>query len=253
MNNEQSRYFYGVMATQQRQELGPIGIGGRGDMVYTLPYKDIAAIISPSPITKYEVSRENTITHAKVLDKAAEESTVLPVKFCTIAESENAIIEKVLKSRYQEFIDLIKEMSDKIELGVRVLWKDMDAIYAELVDENSDMKALKTALLKEKDEQKRYAGRVKIGEMVQKALEARKTREGEELMEVLKPLSVRWKENPLYGDKNLLNAVFLAIREKEKYFDEKISYLEEMYGAKQQLKYTRSLVPYNFVEVVIRW
>lgn len=253
MNNAEGRYLYGILADGEKKELGPIGIGDRNDLVYTLPYQDIAAVISCSPVVKYPVTRDNALAHAKVLDRSVEEGTVLPVKFCTIAESEGAIIEKVLKGRYQEFVDLLKEMSDKMEFGIRALWRDKDAIYAEIVEEHKDIKALKQKLLKEKDKQKRYAGAIKVGELVEKALAEKKQREGTELLEALKPLSLKWKENSLYGDTNILNTAFLTFRERESAFDEKVHSLGEKYGEKTNLKYTSSLVPFNFVEIVIHW
>jgi hypothetical protein len=253
MSNGEGCYFYGVLAANDRREFGPIGIGGRGDLVYTLPYQDIAAIISHSPIVKYQVTREHTMTHAKVLDKAVEEGTVLPVRFCTIAENEEAIVEKVLKPRYQEFVDLLRKMEGKIELRVRARWPHMDAIFAEIAGENDDIKSLKATLINEKNVQKKRAGMVKVGEMIQKELEEKKRREAEELLEVLIPLSLEWKENQIYGDMNLVNAAFLVVKEKEADFDRAITDLENKYGTRKQLKYTRSLVPYNFVEIVVHW
>lgn len=253
MNNNEGCYFYGVLATNDRQELGPIGIGGRGDLVYTLPYQDIAAIISHSPIVKYPVTRENMLTHAKVLDTAVAEGTVLPARFCTIAENEEVIMEKVLKPRYQEFVDLLKKMEGKVELRVRARWPKMDAIFAEIAEEDSDIKALKAELLEETNAQRKRAGMMRVGEMIQNDLEEKKRREAEELLEVLIPLSLEWKENQIYGDMNLVNAAFLVLKEKEADFDNVVSDLESKYGTRKQLKYTRSLVPYNFVEIVVHW
>lgn len=253
MNNEEGRYLYGILADGEKKELGKSNIGGREDLVYTLPYQDIAAVISCSPIVKYPVTRDNALAHARVLDRAVEEDTVLPVKFCTIAESENAIIEKVLKDRYQEFVDLLKEMSDKVEFEIRALWGHKDAIYAEIVEGHKEIKELKEKLVKEKDQQKKYAGSIKVGELVQKALEEKKKREGTELFEALKPLSLKWKENQLYGDMNILNTAFLTLRERESAFDEKVHSLGEEYGERTHLKYTSSRVPFNFVEIVIHW
>ena len=126
---EEGQYIYGIIAANQRQEFGPIGIGERGDVVYTLPYQNLAAIVSRSPIVKYAVTRDNSIAHVKVLEKAMEQYTILPVRFCTIAEKEEISVEKVLKNRYQEFTDLIGEMEGKIELGVRARWTNLDAIF----------------------------------------------------------------------------------------------------------------------------
>lgn len=253
MSNGEGYYLYGILGTGGRQEFGPIGIGERGDVVYTLPYQDIAAIVSRSPIVKYPVTRANTMAHAKVLDRVVEEGTVLPVRFCTISEEESLIIEKVLQPRYQEFVDLLRRMEGKLELRVRARWPDMDAIFAEVVEENKDIKSLKEELLHEKDAQRKRAGMVKVGEMIQSDLEEKKKREAQELLEALKPLSLEWRENQIYGDMNLINVAFLVAKEKEADFDKKVADLDNTYGKRKQLKYTRSLVPYNFVEIVIHW
>ncbi len=251
MSNAEGSYIYGIIATSERREFGAPGIGERGDIVYTLPYQNLAAIVSRSPIVKYAVTRDNSLAHARVLDKALEEYTVLPVRFCTIAEKEEIIVEKVLKARYHELLDLIGGMEGKVELGVRVRWTDLDAIFAEIVAENTEIKAIKEVLLSEKNAQKQYAGKIKIGQLVQKALEEKKNREAEELLAALRPFSLAWKKNQLYGDMNVVNAAFLVAKEQERKFDREIQELEEAYGARKKLKYVGPMAPYNFVEVVI--
>jgi hypothetical protein len=253
MDKEEGRYIYGIIGANHRQEFGPIGIGGRGDVVYTLPYQDVAAIISCSPIVKYPVSRENTITHAKVLEKVVEKYTVLPVRFCTISENEEVIVEKLLKARYQEFIDLLRTMYNKVELGLRARWKDLNAIFAEIAEKNKAIKTLKAEILSETNEQRKYANSIKVGELVQKALAEKRKREAEELLEALRPLSLDCKEMQFYGDMNIVNAAFLVEREKEQYFDQKVNELESYHNNRKQLKYTSSIVPYNFVNIVVHW
>ncbi len=251
MSNGEGCYIYGIIATDQRREFGPIGIGARGDVVYTLPYQGLAAIVSRSPVVKYAVTRDNSMAHARVVEKAMEEYTILPVRFCTIAETEETIVERVLKARYQEFMDLLGGMVGKIELSVRALWTNLDAIFAEVVAENKEIQSIKEALLLEKNAQKQYAGKIKIGQLVQKALEEKRKREVEDLLEALKPFSLDCKENRIYGDMNLVNAAFLVDREQERAFDRKMQELEEVYGARKKLKYIGPVAPYNFVEVVV--
>lgn len=246
-------YIYGIISTRQEQEFGPIGMGERGDLVHTVHYQELTAIVSASPIIKYAVTRANSMAHIKVLEMAMQNYTVLPVRFCTIAENREIIIEKVLQARHQEFVDLLAEMEGKIELGVRTRWTDLQAIFAEVVEENKDIKTIKEALLSEKNEQRKYAGKIKIGQLVQKALEEKKKREARELLEALKPLSLDHKENQIYGDMNIVSAAFLITREQEDAFDLKMQELEKNYGTRKQLKYIGPVVPYNFVEVVVNW
>jgi Gas vesicle synthesis protein GvpL/GvpF. len=253
MNSGEGRYLYGVITSNQRQEFGPIGIGARGDTVYTLPYRDLTAIISHSPIEKYAVSRENLLAHSKTLEKVAEAYTVLPVRFSTIAADESAIVDKLLKSRYQELTDLLKSMEGKLELGIRARWENSEAIFAELVEENKEIKELKAATLKEKNQQKRYANQIKIGELVQNALEEKRRRERIVLIDAIKPLSLDYKEMQIYGDMNIVSVAFLVNREQEASFDQKIGELRQAYEPRTQLKYTISAVAYNFVELVVTW
>ena len=253
MSNEEGYYIYGIIATDQRREFGRIGIGERRNVVYTLPYQGLAAVVSQSPIVKYAVTRDNSMAHARVVERVMQEYTILPARFCTIAREEEAIIEKVLKARYQEFIDLLGKMDGKIELGVRARWTDLDAIFVEVVEEHKEIQSMKEALLREKSEQKKYASKIKIGELVQKALEDKKKREKEELIAALKPFSFDCKENIIYGDMNLVNAAFLVTKEMEPAFDHRIQELEATYGERKKLKYVGPVAPYNFVEVVVNW
>jgi Gas vesicle synthesis protein GvpL/GvpF len=67
MSKSEGYYIYGIIGTSQGQEFGPIGIGERGNVVYTLPYQKLAAIVSKSPLVKYAVTRDNSMAHIKVL------------------------------------------------------------------------------------------------------------------------------------------------------------------------------------------
>lgn len=252
MNNE-GKYLYAIIEINEPLEFGALGIGGRGDRVYTVHYKDLAAVVSSSPIVKYPVSRENTLAHQKVLEKVMEKFAVLPVRFCTIAEHEGDIKEKVLKARYKEFKNLLSEMKDKIELGVRAIWTDVEKIFAEIVEENKDIKHLKEKVAKETSLAKRRAGMMKVGEVVKETLERKKEKEARELLAALKPFSVDFKENKVYGDRNIFNAAFLVEKIKEKEFDQKINRLEKELGERTKLKYFGPVPPYNFVEVVVVW
>jgi len=252
MNNE-GKYIYGIINSEKREKFDLWGIGKRGDTVCTLGFRDIAAVISNSPIVKYPVTRENTMAHQKVLEKVMEKHTVLPVRFCTIAEEESLIEEKVLKARYEEFKNLLSQMKDKIELGVRALWPNVPGIFEEIVKENKEIKRLKEKALKSQSEQESYAGRIKIGELVEEALKAKKEKEKRMLLEALKPLAEDIRENRVLGDRNFFNTAFLVKKQREKQFDKKMAELEEKYGPRVKFSYIGPVPICNFVEIAITW
>ena len=249
----EGKYLYAIIEAAEPQEFATRGIGGRGDKVYTIHQAGLVAVVSSSPIVKYPVTRDNMVAHQKVLEEVMKKFTLLPVRYCTIAEDEEKIKEKVLKARAEEFKDLLEKMKGKVELGVRAFWTDMEAIFTETIEENLPIRQLKDLLVKETNIQRQYAGKIKIGQMVQKALEEKKKKEADELLEILKPLSLDFRENRVLGDMNLVNAAFLVAKEREPEFDQKMRDLEKVYGERKKLKYIGPVPPYNFVEVVVTW
>jgi len=256
---EEGKYIYCVVGTRDKKNFGPIGIGGRGNEVYTLCHEDLAAIISDSPVIKYPISRENTLAHQRVMEEVMKYYTILPVKFGTIAETRNEIPpgentrERVLKGRYEELQGLLEAMNNKVELGVKVLWTDMKVIFGEIVDENNEIKRLRNWIVKRPASQTRDI-KIKLGEMVQSALERKKSREEKVMLDALKKISVDHRTNRVFGDKMILNAAFLVEADrKEKEFDNLVNKLSIKYKERTKLKYVGPSPPCNFVELIITW
>lgn len=256
---EEGKYIYCIIGTNEERNFGPIGIGGRDDEVHTVCYRDLAAVISGSPIIKYSICRENTLAHQVVMEKVMRDCTVLPVRFGTIAEGkdgvapEERIREKVLKERHGEFKDLLKKLDNKVELGVKALWTSMEVVFGEIVEENKQIKRLKQKILAAKSSTQTHADTVAIGEMVKSALEAKKDKEGKEILDALKKFSVDFRTNKTFGDKMVMNAAFLVDKVQEKQFDEEIDKLEARYGGRIKFKYVGPVPPCNFVEIVVTW
>lgn len=255
---EEGKYIYCIAEIDGERHFSPMGIGGRGDEVSTVCYRDIATVISNSPIKKYSISRENALAHQLVMEEVMKHYTILPVRFGTIAEDkddvgpEERIREEVLRERYTELKDLLEKMDNKIELGMKALWKDMDMIFKEIVDEHGEIKRLQEKIA-DKSPEKTYAQRIKVGEMVKSALEAKKDKEGREILDLLKRISVDHHANNTFGDRMIINTAFLVEADKEKEFDDSIDELTTKYDRKIKFKYVGPVPPCNFVEITITW
>ena len=68
-NQREGGYIYCIIGDDEEREFAYPPIGDQEKGVYGVSFQDIAAVISPSPIMKYPISRENTMTHQKVLEK----------------------------------------------------------------------------------------------------------------------------------------------------------------------------------------
>lgn len=248
---EEGKYIYCIIGTNEGRNFGPIGIGNRSDVVSTIGYQDLSCVISNSPMTKYVISKENMMAHEKVIEEVMKDYTVLPVRFCTIATCAEEVRD-LLRNRGVEFKSLLKDMDNKVELGLRAWWKNMDTIFPEIVDEHKEIKKLKQKIVS-KHPKEAHPQSIKLGEMVKSALEAKKEREGKEILDALKRISFDCRTNELVGDKMIVNAAFLVDKGREKEFDNRVDELTEKYDERLKFTYVGSAPPFNFVNIIVKW
>ncbi|MFH1437353.1 MAG: GvpL/GvpF family gas vesicle protein, partial [Pseudomonadota bacterium] len=127
-----------------RLSFGSKGIGERGDEVYTVCHHGIAAVLSDSPIRRYEVSRDNLIPHELVIEEVMRKHAVLPARFGTIAEGEEKI-KRILEKEHDRFSGLLKYIEGKKELGLKAMFKK-DNIYTDIIEKNKDIRKMKQTL-----------------------------------------------------------------------------------------------------------
>jgi hypothetical protein len=249
--SSETRYIYAIIATDEDKQFGPIGIGSRNDEVFTQRYKDIGAVVSSSPVVQYPVSRVNTLAHQRVLERVMAEHSLLPVRFGTIADDANQILDKVLIARYAEIRDRLTYVNDKIELGLKVLRTDASVMFRDIVNENREIRRLRDRMAEKKGAVQR--DQVKLGEMVKKALDHKRKKTEKDILSLLLPLSVEHRMNSVFGDLMITNSAFLIYKHQESAFDKAVNDLAETHAEQLTFKYVGPVPPCNFVEMSIVW
>jgi hypothetical protein len=246
---QEGQYIYCIVGTSEARNFGPIGIGDRGDPVTTIAYKDLGAVVSSIPMTKYVVSKETMISHEKVIEAVMKDHTLLPVRFYTVAPNAEEI-RSLLRRRYLEFKKLLRELDNKVELGLKASWRDINAIFQELASESGEKKGLRIRLT---NCSAKEAGQDKdaVSRMLKQALEHKKAKEREALLQPLRQLSSDSCLNMIYGDDMLMNAAFLVDRSREKEFDGEVEELAARYNGRIEFKYVGPAPPYSFVNIVV--
>jgi len=249
MSNE-GKYIYGIIRHTGPVAFGSIGIGGRGDQVYGINFKDISAVVSNSPIIQYDARRVHMIAHQKALEEVMKKFTVLPVRFSTISEQDDdSGILKILEKEYKKFNDLLDKMDGKKELGLKILAHEAP-VYESIIEKYDEIRNLRDKLINLPPDKTHYQ-RMKIGEMVVVALKTETENYKQMILNILKPLSVDIKINDNYGEMMILNVAFLIKNIEEAAFDEALNKLDAQYGHLMTFKYVGTLPPYNFVNLTI--
>lgn len=241
------KYVYCVIHANKSLNFGPLGIGIEPAEVHTVNFKDIAAVVSDTPIAVHEPTRANVLAHERVNETVMRDHTVIPMSFGTVFKTRDDIHE-LLRSAYDAFKDVLVKMEDKLEFGLKVLW-DRDLIVKELETENEDIRRLKSEITLQKGST--YFARMQYGRLVDGALQSRSERYVQEIFDALRPVSVASRANRPIGDRMIMNAAFLVRRDKEVDFDAIVKRIGAKYD-KLTFKYTGPWPPYNFVNIRLK-
>jgi len=245
------QYLYAIIACAEPREFKARGIGEHGDPVHTINYRRLAAVVSNSPNVAYENSRRNLMAHTLVLEEVMEQFSLLPVRFGTIAPDAEAVAARLLASRYGEFTELLEEMRDRIELGLKAFWYEGVA-FDEVVRENETIRRMRDAL-NGRSLEETYYERIRLGEEVEKALARKRARDEEAILCRIRPLVHKTRTNKVISDRMVVNAAFLVDRQHGPEVDHVVRKLDEEFNDQLMFKYVGPVPPYNFVNIVVNW
>jgi hypothetical protein len=241
------KYVYCIIQSTNPDSFGSIGIGVEPGEVYTIGYKDIAAVVSDSPIEVYDPTRENVLAHERVNETVMHAHTVIPMSFGTVFKTADDIVE-LLRSAYGAFRDVLQKMENKLEFGLKVLWNP-DEIIRDVEKADESLRLLREEILKERGST--YFARMQYGRMVDSMLQERSEFFVGEIFGSLRAVSIASRANKPIGERMIMNAAFLVSRDQEAEFDTKVKAIGSSFP-QLTFKYTGPWPPYNFINIRLK-
>lgn len=264
LRDDRRIYLYCLISSEKDQPLSAKrlktrGIGENGRPVYTVHFEDLAFVVSDCDGLRYDATRESTLCHQKVIEEVMDRGfNPLPVKFGTIATASRVSttderIRRVLKRRFGEFQGLLRDMEDKVEVGLKVFWK-RERLFADIISKYRQLRLLRDRIASRPSSGLAWRDeRIQLGAMVNNAIEDKRDREAPLLIRPLRPIAYDYKTNKIMTDTMVLNGAFLLYRKQLAEFDAAVNELDETYGDRMKFNYVGCLPPFNFIEVVIHW
>jgi Gas vesicle synthesis protein GvpL/GvpF len=213
--------------------------------VSTVESDDLAAIISPAGGEDEASVRDSVMAHARVLEAAIESAPVIPMRFGMVFPDEDTVRTDLLEARHDELVRWLDKLEAHVQLVVKVTYHE-DAMLREIVEGDREIARLREATRGSEDAST-YNDRVRLGELVNAAIEQRRQRDGMEILERLNPLAVASATEQPEKEFMVLNAPFLVERSRLSEFD---ATLEEIASERLDRMHFRLLGPmpaYHFV------
>jgi hypothetical protein len=243
-------YVYCIIESAEPRSFGKIGIGGRGDEVYTVHHEDLAAVVSRSLLMVYDPTRENALTHEHVNEVMIDNNfTPVPMSFGTLFKTEDDTKE-FLKDTYKELRDVLRKMKDKLEFGLKINW-DRESVLVEVERDYEEIRRLKTEI-ETNQQSSTYFARMQLGRLVEQALAEKSEAYVREIYASLQDSVIASRSNKVIGDRMIMNAAFLVARDQASQFDKKVQEIGRRFEGKLSFKYTGPWPPYNFVTIRLK-
>ena len=215
---------------------------------FAIVHNGLVAIMSAESKERYPISRKNLIAHKNMVEQVIRLTPALPVRFNTVAPSLAIVKSRLLTEKAPDLLEKIKTIEGRIEISVRATWLDEQKLLERVLAEEAPITALRDAL---QNGSASHQERIRLGQMVERAILARRDQLGAKLEAYLRPLVEQLSLGTL-PEGVVANLSLLLPEEQFEAVEEAIY----SFDAENDLTVVRimgPLPPFTFSEMTVRW
>jgi hypothetical protein len=238
-------YLYGFVRSGDLP-VEPMG-GGVGEppgRVEGIAEGEVAALATPVGTERIAPRRASLLAHAEVLRRAFERGPVLPLRFGFVMPDAPAVRMEIA-SRAAELTGMLDAMQDRAEMNVSASYHE-DVMLREVLAENPAIAAAQRRI-RGRPAAAVHFERIRLGEMVAHALDAKRGADAATVMRELEPLAVSASAEEPREMTAVVNAAFLVDRGRLEEFDAAVERLSSERAARMQFKLIGPGPPHSFV------
>jgi hypothetical protein len=238
-------YVYGIVPANL--EL-PGDLTGLDDQAVSLVSAGkLAAVVSRIDNDRTVGRRADLISHSRVLDAVAAAGAVIPLRFGSILQSRSGVSEQVLEPGSERFEEMLDDLAGRSQFTVHARYEESQ-VLAEIVAEDAEIANLRSQT-RDQPEDATYHARVRLGELVMQALEAKRATDGSSLIDALLPYTAGCNVRSSAGMDHLIDVAFLVEDEQRDAFERAAEQVAGELAGRARVKLLGPTAPYDFVAV----
>ncbi|MBI1910361.1 MAG: GvpL/GvpF family gas vesicle protein [Deltaproteobacteria bacterium] len=238
------RYLYGIIRAEGKPDLPSIGL--RRAKVYTVNFKNIAAVVSDHPLIKIRPVREDLTSHHEVIKEVIKNFTIIPMAFGHIVRSAGEL-RRVLEVNYPRIDQELERLCNKVEMSLRILW-DVDNIFEYFLNRDRELRDFRDTIFG-RSRQPTQGEKIELGRLFESKLNQERQKHAERVLKVLSGYTVDAKINPPTHEKMVMNGVFLVEKGKEGLFEGAVHRVAALFDGNFTFDYSGPWAPHNFIEL----
>jgi hypothetical protein len=236
-------YAYALM---RAEDAAAAAMRERDPPVRYVEHEGLAALVTDIPDGAVRVRRDTLTLHSDVLQEAFRSGPLLPLRFGTVLRDEEALRRELLVPRRDHLLARLRALDGKAEMRVRANYVE-EALLRSILDRDRHL-ADSARLLRTQPPAATHFDRLRLGEAVAVAVDARRRVDSRRLLERLAPLAIAVAVGEPQSELTALGASFLVDSEAIDRFEHAVERLSEEHGQSMQFKLIGPLPAHSFAD-----
>jgi len=237
-------YVYGVVAAADGRVPADL-VGVDQAPVHTVDHDGIAAVVAVIDLERPPGRRADLVAHSAVLDALASTGAVVPVQFGSLMSDAESVVEDLLAPQVDHFADLLEQLQGRSQYNLRATYHEQ-VVLAEVVAADPEIAEL-SRRTRELPEEAAYADRVRLGELVARAVDAKRVYDAEVLLESVLSHTDAYSTREGAGMVHVLDVALLVEQTRREELEEHLEGLAEAVHERIRLRLVGPVAPYDFV------
>jgi hypothetical protein len=238
-------YVYGILPGGIEVEPGAPGVGDPPGEIRAVRYRDLTALVSNVDLDRPLGRAEDLFTHEELLDRAAADLAVLPLRFGAVLASDDAVAGELLGPHYDEFTAALRHLDGHAEYVVKGRYAE-HTVLGEVLGANPEAARLGQQISGGDPDATRDQ-RIRLGEIVADTIEAERQADTLALGDAVAGQVTASVMRPPTHELDAVYAAFLVETGKAEGLRQAVERLAGQWQDRMELRLIGPLAAYDFV------
>ena len=239
-------YLYGFTDSRFRPAADLCGLAGA--RVETLPFGDVAALVSRHAVQPLMPVRTNLEPHHRVVRRVSAETALVPAAFGHISATDDELL-SVLRANHDEIRHELERLHGKCEVGLKLSWS-VENIFDYFVRNDRSLRELRDRVFH--DREPSLNDKLQVGAHFESALARERERLTQILVGTLRPVTCDIVYGALRDEKTVCNLTLLVEQARGSEFLDGLRAAAARFDANFAIVTSGPWPPYSFVQLQLQ-
>jgi len=239
-------YVYGIVPADVEAQPDAQGVGDPPGKIEIVRGEGIAALVSEVSKDRPLGTPQDLTAHAEVLDGAAAEAPVLPLRFGAVLADKDAVVAELLEAHQDEFQAAMRELEGRAQYVLKGRYIEAPLLQ-QILEQNANAAQLAEQIRSTPDEDATRPARMALGELINNAVAAKRNEDTQRVAQELQDLGFMVAVRDATHEEDAFNLACLIETKREKDLTDLASSLTEQWGDIVDIRLLGPMAAYDFV------